>query len=212
MEIKTLSRLIVCVGALVGQLGVAAAEGRPDLRAPGWVAQEPGERAVTTEPGERRTPAAAPDGPGWRIAFWITAATTVGLATGAGFSAALLQDLEDEKLQLITTYRKRTSDHYAFSGDDVCMEAQMRGDASEIITWCEDGESQFMTTYVLLGLTIAGTIATGALLYRAYFHRPSLGAKPEDESGGGAEHESLRFLITPSVGPRGGGLGLLLRF
>ena len=210
MKITTLLTCLVC--ALATAPGVVAAQARP-LEAPNLEpAEAPRTSLLTVEPGELRPPGAGQDGPGWKIAFWITAAATVGLATGAGISAALLQEMDNEKLELITAYRRRTMDHYAFAGPDVCMEAEMRGDAGELVTWCEDGKSRFLTTYVLLGLTIAGTIATGALLYRAYFHRPSRSAAPEAEESGGVEHETLRFLIAPSIGPRGGSLGLVLRF
>ena len=176
---------------------------------------EPGEvqrsRRLLVEPGELRPPAAVGSSAGWKAAFWITAATTVGLATGTVISAASLASMEDEKSDLIIIYRRYSGDHSAFSGDDVCMEAEIRGDAADLTALCERGERAFLTNYVLLGLTIAGAVASGVLLYRAYFYRPS-SVDQDVESDDGPDTSPTRWMITPSVSAGGAGLGFVLRF
>lgn len=217
MKTKTIPAILISL--FLGAAPLGAQPRNPEATAPGAV-QEPGEvnprsappGAFRVEPGELRAPVATGAGVGWKVAFWITATATVGLATGWGFAAADLVSLEDDKSALILAYRERTMDHYAFATEDVCVEAEARGDAGEIVDWCADGERRFQVNYVLLGLTIAGTIASGALLYRAYFHRPSSGLDNDPEPSSDSAPSPVRWMVTPSVSARGGGLGLILRF
>lgn len=209
------SKIIAAVVSL-SLLGASAqAQPRPPETTAPAPGVEPGEversRRLLLAPGELRPSAAVESSTGWKIAFWITAAATVGLATGTVLAGASMESLEDEKLDLVTAYRQRTMDHYAFVGEDICIEAELRGDASEITSWCEDGEDRFVRTYVVLGLTIAGAIASSALLYRAYFHSPSIGGDPPEPERS-PDSAPIRWMITPGVSARGGGLGFVLRF
>ena len=54
--------------------------------------------------------------------------------------------------------------------------------------------------------------ALGALLYRAYYYRPSFGRDPDPEPRSSPAPSPLRWMVTPSLGARGSGLGFLLRF
>ncbi len=180
------------------------------------IVPEPGEvprsdRALV-EPGELRPVVASGSGTGWKVAFWITAAATAGLATASGVAGASMVGLEDDKFDLIVAYRQRHNDPWAFSGEDVCVEAEARGDAGEITALCEDGKDRVVKTYVLLGLTMAGALASSLLLYRAYFYSPSSQSVDQDHEGSSPESSPARWMIAPSVGAHGGGLGFVMRF
>lgn len=177
---------------------------------PRSTALEPGElqpRSRATAPGELPPPAPAPRDH-FKLTFWLTLAATAALATGTAITGATLWNLEDQKVDLILDYRRRAGVSDVFYGDDICAEAQGRPDAGEIRDWCSEGERLQTATYVLGTLAIVGAAASAALLlYRAYFHesfhsepRPMAAARP------------LQWTLAPAVGPRGGGVGLMLHF
>lgn len=181
---------------------------------------EGGPPIVTPPPAEpeRRT--------GWKVAFWTGAAVTVGLAVGIGVAGAGVLSAEDDKEAAIHEYRAACgNDAFCLrkytSSQDACDQAESGAEkdnakAQPIRDACDSGTSMALATNVLIGATVAVAAFSGFLYYKAYAGQSSARTQPEPEESESKESRrpsaGPRWVLSPSAGPDGAGLGFLLSF
>jgi hypothetical protein len=185
--------------------------------------------AATPPPPEDKKPEKKKPGKGvnpWKIAFWSGAAVTVGMAVGMGVTGANVLGAQSDKESFIRDYRTQQGDNTLYTPQqDVCdeaagMDATNRARIEDI---CDNGKQNATLSNVFLGLMLASAAATGFLYYKAYIEKESpappdeddktqpeapAGEAPVSRSGNGPP----RWLVSPTAGPRGAGLGLSLQF
>jgi len=163
---------------------------------------------------------------GWKIAFWTGAAATVGLAVGMGVTGASVMSLSDDKAKEIPIYRGRTGHRNAFQTKDICTDKEIDSpEATTLKGICDDGNSRATITNILLGGMLAVAALSGYFYYKAYIAESSSASPdtddPADDASLGeessaarrsAETSSVRWIVSPSAGPEGAGLGLHLQF
>jgi hypothetical protein len=115
-------------------------------------------------------PAAPPSDPRrpWRIASWITLATTAASVITLTAMGLHVANLEEEKEELIAARRLETRTIY--SSDDVCDEAEARGDRA-MIDICRSGHRATLTTNIMLGVGLVTAALSGYFYYRGYIKR-----------------------------------------
>ena len=175
-------------------------------------------KGPTPGPGGEEGPKSGSTRLGWKIAFWSSAAITVGMATGMGVSGSQVQGVEDDKNQFIIDYRGREKNYQLLTDDqDVCAQtltsAKEQGVLNEI---CDKGKGKATLTNVFLGLTLAAAAASGFFYYKAYMDKEAP-AEPAEDDGSGVEMEktgeaSARWMLSPTAGPHGAGLGFQMEF
>ncbi len=157
---------------------------------------------------------------GWKIAFWTSAAATVGLAVGMGISGSEVLSSEKDKEDAVTKYRQRIGVREALppSHGDVCTDPRKApggsqltdSEVTEIQDICDRGQQKALVTNVLIGATVAMAALAGFMYYKAYVSN-SAAEDPEDGNQT-VEMEKVTWSVTPSAGPEGAGLGLRLTF
>jgi len=183
--------------------------------------------ATLSEIGKPPPPPGGDDKPtsgrmGWKIAFWSSAALTVGMATGLGVSGAQVLGIQEEKNDFIIGYRANKDDYHLLTDDqDVCTEtvsgAKKDGTLyqDDLNGICDRGKSKAVLTNVFLGLTLAAAAASGFFYYKAYMVKEASTTAPDDGSGvemEKTEEVSVRWLLSPTAGPHGAGLGFQMEF
>ena len=155
---------------------------------------------------------------GWKIAFWTGAVVTLGLAVGTIVTGNEVRTANDDKKEAIDAYRVNNSDPTAFSESvsDVCAEAdKVSGDAKDIKRACDSGSKFETIQFALLGTTIGVAAISAYLYYKAYISKPE---KSKSEPASDGESSALReaprpsWMLSPAIGPNGGGVGLELHF
>ena len=167
---------------------------------------------------------------GWKIAFWSSAAITVGMAVGLGVSGAGVLGVQEDKEDFIIGYRdflakpdnagKYSGNPYHALDDntDVCTNSDSIVDSgykSRLNEICDDGKSKAVMTNVFLGLTLAAAAASGFFYYKAYMGKKEAASpSPDADDGSTATQETtaVRWMVAPTAGPDGGGLGFLMEF
>ena len=155
---------------------------------------------------------------GWKIAFWTSAAITVGMATGMGVSGAQVLGIQDEKDDFVNKYRDEKKNYHLLKDDqDVCNLSSTidAGYQPEINDICTRGKNKATLTNVFLGLTLAAAAASGFFYYKAYMgsESPAPEAKEGDQQPPKEEASaSVRWMLSPTAGPEGAGLGFHLEF
>ena len=170
-------------------------------------------KGPTPEPGKGE---GKPSGRlGWKIAFWTSAALTVGMATGMGISGAGVLGVESDKDDFIHAYRTKMNDNNLLTDDqDVCQQSVTGTESqSALADICDRGTSKATLTNVFLGLTLAAAAASGFFYYKAYMGQESPAEQPKE----GVEVEkpaeaSVRWMLSPTAGPSGAGLGFQMEF
>jgi len=164
-------------------------------------------------------PPAKPSGKtGWKIAFWSGAAATVGLAVGMGVTGASVMNLADDKNGLIAEYRKTPGKEDTFQSGDICSESEINEDgAKALLDKCNEGQRGATITNILLGGMLAVAAVSGYFYYRAYIAEPSSASPDADSEESAAarrsrESSAARWIVSPSAGPQGAGLGFHLQF
>jgi hypothetical protein len=164
---------------------------------------------------------------GWKVAFWISAAATVGFGGGILGTGLKVLSAQDDKNTAVAAYQNAHKDDTfpardsqnneiqkpRFSTDDVCGEvglAKYGADAEGIENACDDGVKFRNLTNVFIGLTAAAAVVTGVFYYKAYIAKPERRTR-KDESVRRSRDE-VQWVVAPAIGPDGGGLGLYLRF
>ena len=190
-----------------------------------WTQQvlvEPGEttdvdaRLVPTALGEDGSApperSSADPNAGWKVAFWSSAALTLGLATGIGISGWQVLEAESDKEEAIRRYVSEDCDtpgcKKTFEGPDACTAAEELG-VDSVAGPCDRGSKYAVVTNVFIAATAAVAVLTGYLYYKAFVAVPAADTKPPDP---GASASSLTWMLSPSVSPDGAGLGLSLQF
>ena len=178
----------------------------------------PVENPGTTPPGpapavERRSNL------GWKIAFWTSAAATVGMAVGLGISGSQVLSLEQDKKDLVMKYRQRIGQREALppSHGDVCSEPRKapggdqltNSEVSALTDICDDGKGKALITNVLVGTTVAAAALAGFMYYKAYVSEPDEEQQEDTLTG---KDEGVRWAVTPAAGPGGASLGFTLEF
>jgi len=162
---------------------------------------------------------------GWKVAFWGSAAVTVGMAIGLGVTGSQVLGLQEEKEDLVNAYRTRIGNRQALppSHDDICGDPRNApggasltdAEVNDLQGICDDGQSKALVTNVLIGTTIAAAALTGFLYYKAYI---SGGNKEKDDGDVEVEQTSaskdreLRWAVSPAAGPGGASLGFTMQF
>lgn len=149
---------------------------------------------------------------GWKAAFWASAALTVGFAGGiAGLGVTVLSK-QDDKNNEITAYRDRHPGENAFdkSVEDVCAKAQGNPDATGIIDACDSGRRYALLTNVAVALTATAALVAGFSYYKAYLAPDT--STETDEKPGPRDANETSWIVAPTIGPSGGGLGFNLSF
>ena len=178
----------------------------------------PVENPGTTPPGpapavERRSNL------GWKIAFWTSAAATVGMAVGLGISGSQVLSLEQDKKDLVMKYRQRIGEREALppTHPDVCSEPRKapggdrltNSEVSALTDICDDGKGKALITNVLIGTTVAAAALAGFMYYKAYVSEPDEEQQEDTLTG---KDEGVRWAVTPAAGPGGASLGFTLEF
>ncbi len=152
---------------------------------------------------------------GWKIAFWTSAALTVGMATGMGVSGAQVLGVESDKDDFIHAYRTKMNNNNLLTDDqDVCEQSVTGADnQSALADICDRGSSKATMTNVFLGLTLAAAAASGFFYYKAYMGQETPAEEPK-EGGDAAKpaEASVRWMLSPTAGPSGAGLGFQMSF
>jgi hypothetical protein len=152
-------------------------------------------------------------GQGWKIAFWSSAAVTVGMGVAIGITGAQVLGLEEDKDKAIGEYRTKPGKKNAFEGDNVCEDPEIEN-APELKSICDDGETKAVLTNVFIGVTLAAAALTGFFYYKAYIAESS-SSSPDTEAESEASRPSrskIEWMVSPSAGPDGGGIGFFMRF
>ena len=179
------------------------------------VTQDPGATVVeTAPPEERRTNL------GWKIAFWTSAAATVGLAVGIGISGSEVLGLEQDKVDLVNAYRQRIGQREALppSHGDICSEPDKapgggqltKNQVSALTDICDSGKDQALITNVLIGTAVAAAALSGFMYYKAYVSEPD--EEEQDDAVTTGKDEGVRWAVTPAAGPGGASLGFSMEF
>ena len=197
------------------------------------VALQPMAGAPITDPGV--TPVVEPEKAegegssnlGWKIAFWGSAAATVGMAIGLGVTGSQVLGLQEEKEDLVNSYRDRMGNPQALppSHDDICSDPRNApggasledGEVADLQRICDDGQSKALATNVLIGTTIAVAALTGFLYYKAYIARSDEEEKSDEgdvevEQTSAKKDRGLRWAVSPAAGPGGASLGFTMQF
>ena len=154
---------------------------------------------------------------GWKIAFWSSAALTVGMATGLGVTGAGVLGVEKDKDDFILDYRQKMNNYHLLSDDqDVCGQTVKSSFQADLDKICDDGQGKAMLANVFLGLTLAAAAASGFFYYKAYMGKEAP-AEPVQEDGSEVKMEktdevSVRWMLSPTAGPHGAGLGFQMNF
>jgi hypothetical protein len=181
--------------------------------------EEAGGRVVlpATQPATQPTTDEGP-GPGWKVAFWSGAAATVGLAVGAIVTGKKVWDERDNKEALVLGYSQHVPSGAPanwFVGGDVCENDKLQNPEHRIVglqAACDNGSKYAIITNVLWGVAGGMAIISGVLYWKAYIAKDS-SAKEKPPASKPAEAKStVRWLVTPSASPHGGGVGLKLTF
>ncbi len=156
---------------------------------------------------------------GWKVAFWGSAAATVGLAIGMGVTGSQVLSAEKDKEELITEYRQKHNMREALppSHGDVCSDPKNAPGGSKLTDdevrdlqgICDRGKSKALVTNVLIGVTVATAALTGFLYYKAYASGSQEAAAVDDSQ---VEVEKVSWTLTPSAGLGGAGVGFELTF
>jgi len=155
---------------------------------------------------------------GWKIAFWTGAVATLGLAIGTIYAGNEVRTANDDKKEAIDAYRVNNNDPTAFSESvsDVCAEAdKVSGDAKDIKSACDNGSKFETIQFALLGTTIGVAAISAYLYYKAYISKPEKPkSEPEPDGDSSALREAPRptWMLSPAIGPNGGGVGLEVNF
>jgi hypothetical protein len=169
---------------------------------------------------------------GWKVGFWMSAVATVGLGAGIVGSGMTVIGKQTDKENAVkdanttftnyvnaqvnlqptddakdVTRRSLTTQFH----DDVCQLAHDAG-VTTVTSICDSGDKWATVTNVFIGLTVAAGLATGFFYYKAYLQKdPEQPPAPETVTRR-REQPRVEWMVTPSLGPKGGGLGLHLRF
>lgn len=189
------------------------------------------EKIDVTPPATQVAPPGGGDEPasntGWKVAFWISAAATVGFGGGILGSGLKVLSAQDDKNTAVGAYQNAHKDDTfpakdpqnndvqkpRFSTDDVCGEvglAKYGEDAEGIQAACDDGVKFRNLTNVFIGLTAAAAVVTGVFYYKAYIAKPERRSRKDESVRRGSDE--VQWVVAPAIGPDGGGLGFHLRF
>jgi hypothetical protein len=174
-----------------------------------------------TQPATQPTTDDGP-GPGWKIAFWTSAAATLGLAVGAIVTGKMVWDSRDEKTTMVTGYSTNQVPPASgapanwFVGGDVCEKDKSYGgviasNGKTLQSVCDDGSKNAVITNVLWGAFGGMAVISAVLYWKAYIAKDS-SARERPASKPVEARSKVRWLVAPSAGPYGGGASLKLTF
>ncbi len=143
---------------------------------------------------------------GWKVAFWVSAAATLGFGAGILGSGLQVLSAQDAKEDAITAYQKKDPSKFTAASEDVCKDNEAVGDPT-LKDACDKGSLNRTLNHVFVGLTAAAAIVSGVFYYKAYIAKPERTRKEETR-----RDSEVQWLVAPSIGPDGGGLGLHMRF
>jgi len=168
---------------------------------------------------------------GWKAAFWTSAAVTVSLGAGiVGTGMTVLNQQKDKEAavkEATPTFSQYVAAQVAMQPepareaklkalqaqfhDDVCQVARDAG-AATVVQTCDSGEKWATATNILVGLTAAAALATGFFYYKAYLQKDPEEPPATETVTRRRDQPRVEWMVAPSVGPKGGGLGLHLQF
>ncbi|MCA9664430.1 MAG: PEGA domain-containing protein [Myxococcales bacterium] len=190
-------RVNVAAGATVAmQVRLEVIKGQPDVTPP-------------PPTGEAKKPSRT----GWKVAFWTSAAITVGLGVGIAVAGVSVFSIEDEKKAEITNVIGKggldattLKDLQEGNACDAATRASL-GPLSDI---CSRGKTRATIVNALIGAVAVTGILSGYFLYRAYIKADEVPSTDGDGSSTSSRRPPVR--VQGGFGPDGVQLGVSVDF
>ncbi|MCK5799114.1 MAG: PEGA domain-containing protein [Deltaproteobacteria bacterium] len=152
---------------------------------------------------------------GWKIAFYVATAATVGIGAGLVINGLSVMKAADHKNDYLNSKESNQAPNIQELRVDGCSANSVSG--SPIEDYCNTGESGAIIQNILVGGIVAAGLVSAFFFYKTFLasdgHDEHEDTSDSDDMTARRETETkINWMVSPSISPQGGGLGVTLTF